>query len=59
MAEALSLSGFTIDEVIPRFLPYTMSGGNNPPLIAIKLYLSMPFVWSLFGKQFFVVARKP
>lgn len=59
MAEALTLSGFTIQEVIPRFLPYTMSGGKNPPLIAIQLYLAMRFVWPLFGKQFFVLARKP
>jgi ubiquinone/menaquinone biosynthesis C-methylase UbiE len=59
MAEALTLRGFVVDEVVPRFLPYTMSGGRNPPLLAVKIYLQMRFVWPLFGKQFFVVARKP
>lgn len=58
MAEALTLTGFAINQVIPRFLPYTMSGGSNPPLVAIKAYLRMKFAWPLFGKQFLVVAQK-
>jgi SAM-dependent methyltransferase len=59
MAEALTLRGFAVDEVVARFLPYTMSGGRNPPLWAVKLYLKMRFAWPFFGKQFFVVSRKP
>lgn len=58
MAEALKLTGFAINQVTPRFLPYTMSGGSNPPLVAIKAYLRMKFAWPLFGKQFLVVAQK-
>jgi len=59
MAEALSLRGFGIIEKIDRFLPYTMSGGKNPPLFTLKLYLKLRFAWRLFGKQFLVVAEKP
>lgn len=59
MAEALSLRGFGITEKIDRFLPYTMSGGKNPPLFTLKLYLKLRFAWRLFGKQFLVVAEKP
>ena len=58
MAEALSLRGFRIVRKVARFLPYTMSGGKNVPLIGVRLYLSMPFVWRLFGKQFLVIAEK-
>jgi ubiquinone/menaquinone biosynthesis C-methylase UbiE len=58
MAEALKLTGFGINQVTPRFLPYTMSGGSNPPLIAIKAFLRMKFAWPWFGKQFLVVAQK-
>ena len=58
MAEALSLKGFHVVEKVDRFLPYTMSGGKNPPLIAVKFYLKMRFAWRLFGKQFLVVAKK-
>jgi ubiquinone/menaquinone biosynthesis C-methylase UbiE len=59
MAEALSLKGFHVNEKIDRFLPYTMSGGVNPPLFTVKLYLKLRFTWRFFGKQFLVIAQKP
>lgn len=59
MAEALSLKGFSVTEKVDRFLPYTMSGGTNPPLFTVKLYLKLRFAWRFFGKQFLVVAQKP
>lgn len=59
MAESLSLRGFHVTERIARFLPYSMSTGKNPPLLAIKIYLKIPLAWRLFGKQFLVVAQKP
>jgi SAM-dependent methyltransferase len=59
MAEALSLRGFRVTEKVDRFLPYTMSGGKNPPLFTVKLYLKLRFAWRIFGKQFLVVAQKP
>lgn len=58
LAEALSLHRFEVVSNVPRFLPYTMSGGRNPPLWAVRAYLAMPIFWPLFGKQFFIVARK-
>jgi ubiquinone/menaquinone biosynthesis C-methylase UbiE len=58
MAEALTLRGFSIEKHVDRFLPYTMSGGRNPPLLGVKFYLSLPIVWPLFGKQFFLIGRK-
>ena len=58
IAEALKLCGFRINTLVPRFLPYTMSNGSNPPLFAVKIYLKMRFLWPLFGKQFLVIAQK-
>ena len=58
LAEALALSGFQIDEVIPRFLPATMAGRTVPPSFVIRAYLRMRPVWRLIGRQFLVVARK-
>jgi SAM-dependent methyltransferase len=58
MVEALILGGFLVKESIPRFLPFTMSDGKNPPLIFVKAYLRMRFLWPLLGKQFFVQAIK-
>ncbi|MGJ0486937.1 MAG: class I SAM-dependent methyltransferase [Methylomicrobium sp.] len=59
LSEALELRGFKIQEKIQKFLPYTMSGGKNPPLFSVRLYLKIPVLWRLFGKQFFIVAKKP
>lgn len=59
LAEVLRLRNFRIAHKIGRFLPYTMSGGFQPPLIALSAYLRLPAVWPLFGKQFLVVGEKP
>jgi SAM-dependent methyltransferase len=59
MAEALSNCGFEIEKRVGRFLPYTMSHGRQYPAWALRLYLALPAAWSIFGKQFLVVGRKP
>ncbi len=58
LGELLEIVGFGIDMSVPRFLPYSMSTGRQPPLILLKLYLRMPPLWRFFGKQFLVVGRK-
>jgi len=59
LAEALTSCHFAIEKLVPRFLPYTMSHGRQYPVWMLRLYLSTPFLWRLFGKQFLVVARVP
>jgi SAM-dependent methyltransferase len=59
LAEALQIVGFRVEQVIPRFLPYTMKGKRPPHGSLIRLYLSLPIFWRIMGKQFLVVARKP
>ena len=58
LAELLSLAGFTICEQIPRFLPFSMSTGFQPPPVLVALYLRFPVIWRIFGKQFLVVASR-
>lgn len=58
LAEVGKLHGFTIERSIPATLPYSMSQGFQPPLWAVRLYLELPFLWRLFGKQFLVVMKK-
>jgi SAM-dependent methyltransferase len=58
MIEILTLTGFAVERVEPRFLPYSMSLGFTPPVEFISLYLRLPFLWHIFGKQFLVIARK-
>lgn len=56
LAELLTMNGFVIREQHAGFLPYTMSDGRNPSLLLVKLYLRIPLVWKIMGKQFFIVA---
>ncbi|MFI5052770.1 MAG: methyltransferase domain-containing protein [Acidimicrobiia bacterium] len=59
LAEALALSGFRPEVVIPRFLPYTIKHSRTPRRLGlVRLYMRVPFVWKLMGKQMFVVGRR-
>jgi hypothetical protein len=58
MREILSKCGFEIDVCLDRFLPYSMSQERIYPLWMLRAYLALPALWSLFGRQFLVVARK-
>ena len=58
LCEGLRLEGFSIQNSIDRFMPYTMSEGKPPPLFLIKYYLKIPFAWQFFGKQFLITAKK-
>lgn len=56
LAELLMMNGFGIAQRHAAFLPYTMSDGNHPNLLLVKLYLRLRFAWRFFGKQFLIVA---
>lgn len=59
LSEALSTCNFTTEKRVARFLPYTMSDGRQYPMWTLRLYLVMPLIWPMFGKQFLVVGQKP
>ena len=59
MTEGLDIAGFELEKVDPRTLPLTFRTRFRPPPILARAYLRMPFVWPLFGVQFFIVGRKP
>lgn len=59
LGEALEISGFELEQVTGRFLPYTMVNARRYPLWLVRLYLALPLLWRIFGRQFLVVARKP
>ncbi len=59
LSEGLRVTGFEVQRVISRFLPFTISDGSRYPLFLIRLYLKIPSLCKLFGRQFLVVAVKP
>ncbi len=58
LCEAIEASGFTVERLITRFLPFTTKARlpQAPPLV--RLYLALPPVWRVLGKQTLCVARK-
>lgn len=57
LAEALALTGFEIETMKVRFLPYTTESRLPISPALIRLYLRLPPAQRLLGKQTFVVAR--
>ena len=59
MSEVLELEGFKIEEVRPRFLPYTVKSRLPKSALLVRLYLSLRPLHLLLGKQMFLVASIP
>jgi ubiquinone/menaquinone biosynthesis C-methylase UbiE len=57
--EAFALAGFEVEQVIARFLPFTTKTRVPSHPALLRLYLALPPLWRLFGKQFLLVGRKP
>ena len=58
LEEVLKITGFDISVMIPQFLPYTFKSKVPKPGWLFALYLQMPLIWRIFGKQCFCVATK-
>lgn len=58
LVEALKLTGFEVEVMKVRFLPYTTDSSLPISAALIRLYLKVPPAQWLLGKQTFVVARK-
>jgi hypothetical protein len=57
LSEALALSGFRVTECRPRFLPYSTKSKLPQSPVLLRLYLRLPPLQWLFGRQMFVVAE--
>jgi ubiquinone/menaquinone biosynthesis C-methylase UbiE len=58
ISEALEISGFSVKECIPQFLPYSTKSRLPKSLIGLRIYLKFPVLWKLFGAQAFIRAEK-
>jgi SAM-dependent methyltransferase len=59
LVEVLTSLGFSVVDRHARFLPYTTRSGLPQAAWLVRLYLALPFVWPLLGRQFLIRARKP
>ena len=54
------MSRFAVDEVVPRFLPYTVKDRRIPhSRRLVRMYLKLRPAWPLLGRQMLVVAHRP
>lgn len=58
MDEILRAIGFQILQLIPNFLPYSTRTPLMQLPFLLRMYLSLPFLRVLFGKQMFILAQK-
>ncbi|MBS0662175.1 MAG: class I SAM-dependent methyltransferase [Verrucomicrobia bacterium] len=58
LGEALENNGYRVVRSHARFLPYSMVNVPRYPVVLLRAYLALPFLWPVFGKQFLVVAEK-
>jgi SAM-dependent methyltransferase len=59
LGEALQWAGFEIERMEPRFLPHTTKNRLPKAPWMLRLYLALPPLRWIFGKQMLAVARKP
>jgi SAM-dependent methyltransferase len=58
LVEALEVTGFRIVYLASRFLPYTSKSKLPRALWLVRLYLTLPFLWRIFGQQTFIIGEK-
>jgi len=56
-AELLESCGYTIETMIPRFVPYTTKSRLPQHPLLVRLFVRFPPLWRVVGKQFVIVAR--
>jgi Methylase involved in ubiquinone/menaquinone biosynthesis len=59
LGEVLEMEGFLLKLVTARFLPYTLVNAPEYSLLLLRIYLALPWLWWIKGRQFLVVAVKP
>jgi SAM-dependent methyltransferase len=58
LSDLLIINGFGIIRCNPRFLPWSPKTRLSKFTALLVIYLRMPLLWRIFGKQLFLVAQK-
>jgi SAM-dependent methyltransferase len=57
--EAFLKNGYRIERIIPRFVPFSTKSAYPKHPLLVLLYLKLPWIWRLLGKQFVILAHRP
>lgn len=58
LEEIFSISGFKLQYKVLKFLPYTTKSNIPQSSLLVQIYLKLPILWSIFGKQTFMIFEK-
>ena len=58
LEEVFAINGFTLKKRILRFMPFTSQSRLPVNRMLVSIYLSLPFVWRILGKQTFLIFQK-
>lgn len=58
-AEGFAKNGFQIELLIPKFVPFSTKSRLPKTGVFVSVYLKIPFLWNIFGKQFVIIGKKP
>lgn len=56
--EGLELAGFKVIKVVPKFVPNTTKDKLPKSPLLLKIYLRLPFLFQIFGRQMLIIAQK-
>jgi SAM-dependent methyltransferase len=59
LTEAAELAGLETTKIVTRFLPYTTKSSLPQHPLAVRLYLALPPVWRVLGKQTLYLGECP
>jgi len=58
LSEVLEINGFKVIECRPKFLPYTTKSKLPKSIFLLKIYLKIPIIQKIIGKQAYIYAKK-
>jgi SAM-dependent methyltransferase len=56
--EGFEMNGFRVVQLIPRFVPFSTKSSLPSHPALVRVYLALPWLWPVFGRQFFIRAVK-
>lgn len=58
LEEVFALTGFSLKKRVLRFVPFTTQSRYPAKAFLVKIYIRVPLLWHIFGKQTFLIFQK-
>ena len=58
VTEGLRLTNFTVIKLLPKFVPNTIKDNLPKSIFLLRIYLRLPILFCIFGRQMLIIAKK-